>query len=376
MMKAALYRWIILVAAVLGVGLVYWGIRSRSPETPKPQAVAIRVLKVQKQSVPIILREVGTVFPNHSVSVRPRLDSQVTTVNFKDGDFVKEGELLFELDSRALVAQLNAQKATLEKEKAQLVNLQAQYERSSTLNKKGFEAKSNYDVAKASYEAQKATVDSAQAAVENTQVQLDYTRIVAPLSGRAGTINTTVGNTVKTTDSAPLVTINQVNPIKVQVSLPQQYLDDVRLAMLKGPVPVTAHHDDFPKPFVGKLIYVDNNVDQSSGRFAARAVFENPKEELWPGMYVTLELELGIQKDVVVVPEHVLQHGQGGDFVFVIVQGKAQYQTIKVERLQGGVAVVSKGLVGGETVASDGFLSLKDGIEVDINPAMKAKAAP
>src|SRR5262249_5366383 len=158
---------------------------------------------------------------------------------------------------------------------------------------------------------------------DNIATQLEYTRITAPIDGRTGTISVTLGNTVKAND-VPLVTINQMKPIRVQLSLPQQYLERVRDSMATSEVPVTARHEGSSVASEGKLDYIDNAVDQSSGTFAARAIFANEDEILWPGMFVTLEIRLGNQVDALTVPEVAVQHGQGGgDFVFVIANGKA-----------------------------------------------------
>lgn len=376
MVWAGKSKLVILSAVAVGAAVVLYLIRKPAPENTQLPPVAVQVLPVLRQDMPILIREVGSVVANQTVPLKARLDSQITAVNFKDGDLVTEGQILFKLDDRSLKAQLNAQQATLEKEQAQLVNLEAQFNRSATLNKKGFEAKSNYDIAKAAFEAQKATVAAAKAALENTQVLLGYTTIQAPIRGRAGTINATVGNTVKAVDAQALVTINQVQPIRVQVSLSQQYLDDVRHAMQQKVVTVKAYHDDYPQPFVGKLIYVDNAVDQATGRFAARAQFENPNEELWPGMFVTLELQLGIQADALVVPEQAIQRGQKGEFVFVIRKNKAYKQDVSLSRIQGGQAIITKGLYVNEPVVVDGFLSLTDGSEVKILAPTAAKETP
>ena len=325
---------------------------------PKTQAVTIRVDTVKTQDVPINISQVGTVVANQTVAVRSRLDSQLTEVKFKDGDAVQEGDVLFVLDDKALTAQLRQAQATL-------ANLRAQYERSKALITKKFISQADLDKALADYESQKAAADV-------IATQLEYTQIKAPISGRTGTINVTVGNNVKANDTTPLVTINQLKPIRVQVSLPQQYLDAVRTAMSQGDVIVSAKRDNAEGASQGKLEYIDNTVDQASGTFAARALFANDDEALWPGMFVTLELTLGEQKQAITIPEVAIQRGQEGDFVFVIQGNKAERKPVKVLRIQSGIAVIDSGLAAGETVAVDGLMSLKSGSDVTINNAQPA----
>ncbi len=328
---------------------------------PKAQAVTIRVDTAKAQDIPINISQVGTVVANQTVAVRSRLDSQLTEVKFKDGDAVAEGDVLFVLDDKALTAQLRQAQATL-------ANLKAQYERSKALILKKFISQADLDKALADYEAQKAAADV-------IATQLEYTRIKAPISGRTGTINVTVGNTVKANDTEPLVTINQLKPIRVQVSLPQQYLDAVRTAMAQGEVTVSARRDNAAEAGVsrGKLEYIDNTVDQSSGTFAARALFANEDEALWPGMFVTLELTLGEQKQAITIPEVAIQRGQEGDFVFVIQGNKAERKPVKILRIQSNLAIIDKGVQAGETVAIDGLMSLKSGSDVTINNPSEAK---
>jgi multidrug efflux system membrane fusion protein len=199
-------------------------------------------------------------------------------------------------------------------------------------------------------------------------VQLEYTQITAPISGRTGTINITVGNTVKANDTQPLVTINQIKPIRVQASLPQRYLSAVRDAMASGAVEVLSRHEGSADQSRGALEYIDNNVDLATGTFAMRASFPNENEKLWPGMFVNLTLVLGNEKQVLTIPEVAVQHGQNGDYVFVIAGDKAANRPVKVSRMQESTAVIESGVEAGEQVAVDGLMSLKDGVAVSVQP--------
>jgi membrane fusion protein, multidrug efflux system len=359
-MRAVLKSKAFWVAALLAGGAFWWWQSGSSGDANKKPPVIVRVAPAEQKDVPLALKNVGTVVTSDSVAVKSRLDSQVMEVKFKDGDYVQQGDVLFLLDDRTLKAQLGEMQANLERDKAQLANLQAQYERSKQLALKEFTSKADLDNARAAYEAQHGTMGASEAAMQNIKVQLEYTRITAPISGRTGTINITVGNTVKANDTQALVVINQVKPILVQVSLPQRYLDAVRSAMVNGSVTVIATREGGAEASSGTLEYIDNTVDQSTGTFAARAIFPNDDEALWPGMFVNLTLTLGEEKNVTTVPEVAIQHGQSGDFVFVIAEDKAEKRAIKVARLQDSVAVIESGLKPGEQVAVDGLMSLTD----------------
>ncbi len=352
MRRAIGTKSVVAIMAVLAAGGWWWLHSGSDKNANQKPPVPVSVAAVKLQDVPLTLHDVGTVVTYQSVAIRSRLDSQITQVNFHDGDYVQKGQLLFVLDERQL-------KADRARDAAQLENLRRQFIRAKELAAKGYVAQADLDAAKAAYESQ-------QAAVASLQTQLEYARILAPISGRTGTIGITVGNTVKNND-APLVTINQVKPIRVQVSLPQHNLQAVRDAMARGKVTVEALPEGSTAgPARGTLEYIDNAVDQSTGTFAARASFPNDDEKLWPGMFVTFALMLGDEKGVLTVPEIAVQHGQDGDYAFVLAGGKAAKRTIKVERIENGTAIVASGLKAGEQVAIDGMMMLADGAAVSV----------
>jgi RND family efflux transporter MFP subunit len=364
---------LLVVLAILGGvgwgGYAYYksGEKKEKAFDPKRMPVAVSVAPATRKDIPFTLSAVGTVVTEQSVAVRSRIDSQLLEVKFKDGDEVKQGDLLFVLDSRAIEAQMAQQQANSARDRAQLENLKRQYDRIKGLSEKGFATTSGLDEARAAYEAQVATVNAAQAAINNMKVQIEYSRIMAPIGGRTGTINVTVGNTVKANDATPLVTINQVKPIRVQVSIPQKYLDAVRKAMAAGAVEVGALHEGPQTPSPGRLDYIDNSIDETTGTFTARASFANEDEALWPGMFVTATIRLGDQKGALTVPEVAIQHGQdGAEFVFVIEGGKAKKRPVKTERVQDGLALIAEGLNDGEQVATDGLMKLEDGSSVTV----------
>lgn len=349
------------------LGVVLWRIApSGDDKKHASPAVSVQTARAVRQNVPILAREVGTVVAYETVAVRSRLDSQVMEVHFKDGDTVKKGDVLFVLDDRALSAQMHEQEANLARDKAQLENAKLQWERAQKLLKSGFVAKANLDTAKAAFETAKAAVSATEAAIANLRVQLEYTRITAPIDGRTGTIAVTQGNTVKANDTTPLVTINQVQPIRVQFALPQRYLDRVATALKSGAVTVKATREGSATAATGVLEYIDNNVNTGSGTFGARALFQNTDTALWPGMFVTLQIELGVEANALTVPEQAVQQGQNGQYVFVIVGDKAVKRDVTISRTEGGNAVITGGVKDNESVAIDGLAQLTDGATVKV----------
>jgi multidrug efflux system membrane fusion protein len=374
------FNWGIVVALLVCVGgLWYWfshGVDKNAQKGPPP--VAVRTEPVEKRDVPLEIREVGNVVAYETVTVRSRIDSQIMEIKFHDGDAVKQGDELFILDDRTLKSQAEQFQANLERDRAQLENARRQYDRLAKLAKQGFETKSGLDAARTTFESQRATVNATQAALDSVRVQLGYTRITAPIDGRTGTINVTTGNTVKANDTTVLVSINRISPIRVQTSLSQIYFDRLRQAMNGGTVTAIAERDG-AKVAEGTVEYIDNAIDTSTGTFAIRARFENLDEKLWPGMFVTLTMRLGDEKDAIIVPEVAIQHGQQGDYVFVIDGDKAVKREVKIARLQGTSAVITDGVKEGEQVAVDGLMALKDGASVNAQanpPAPKPEAAP
>lgn len=370
---------VILLLAAAGIGVWLWNVRTVGGKSSGGAGaiIAIKTAAATKQSVPLTLSAVGNVVTYETVSIRSRIDSQVTGVHFKDGDEVKAGDLLFELDDKSLRAQAAQLEANIARDRAQLENAKHQYDRASALATKGFATKATTDDSTANVAVAQASLKASQAALDSVRVQLGYTRITAPISGRTGTINVTLGNNVKANDTQSMVTINQLKPIRVQASLPQQYFQSLRDAMAKGPVTVTVTKQNDTNASnaigTGTLDYIDNAVDATTGTFATRAGFANDDERLLPGMFVNVSLTLG-DEEALTIPEVAVQHGQAGDYVYVVQGDKALKREVKIARLQKEIAVIDHGLEPGETVATDGLLGLKDGATVKVSAV--AVAAP
>ncbi|MDB5491404.1 MAG: efflux transporter periplasmic adaptor subunit [Micavibrio sp.] len=346
---------------VSGVWLATTASAKDEPAPKAPAAVPVKIVPVARRDMPVTIRAVGTVTPFQTVAIKSRLDSQIMQVKFQDGDAVKKGDTLFVLDDRVLKSQLTQAQANLQRDKAQLQNAKQQNERTQKLAQQGYATGTTSDETKAAVESGIATVAADQAAIDNIRVQLGYTNITAPIDGRTGTINVTVGNNVKANDTTALVTINQIKPILVQVALPQSNFDAVRLAMAQGDVPASAKRDGSDAISAGKLQYLDNAIDQGTGTFVTRAAFPNVDESLWPGMLVNLSITLKEDKGVQVVPDVAIQHSPTGDFVFAIIGGKSVKKPVAVARMQDGFAVIAKGLEDTDQVVTDGQMSLKDG---------------
>lgn len=369
--------WVVLLSltAVVGWGGMHFSAGERAPSGPPP--VLVSTVNATLADVPLEIDQSGNVVAYETVAVRARIDSQIVAVKFKDGQRVEAGDLLFTLDDRTIKARIVEMQANVKRDEAQLENFRLQYERIKTLNEKGFQSAAALDAARANYDAQLALVGASKASLKNTQVQLDYTTITAPISGRTGTINVTEGNTVKANDTTPLVTINRVQPIWVNLSLPQEYFDAVRQGLEQGGVAVAVQARRTGSDVVseGKVEYIDNAIDPSSGTFAVRAVFPNTDEALWPGMFVNATLKLGVESQVLTLPEAAVQKGQDGYFVFAIEDGKARKQPVEVRRIARGVAVVKEGISEGQVVASDGLMSLRDGAPVKMRSESAAPAS-
>lgn len=361
--------WLVVLA---GVGFAiwhFWPAGKSGHDEIKVPSVLVHASAVTRTDVPLTVKLVGTVYPYQSVAIKARLDSQIREVRFKDGDRVRQGDILFVLDDSALQAQRQQYVANLARDQAQLANAKAQYERSAQLLKRGFETREKASVDKAAYESAKATVAATQAALNNSTIQLDYMTITAPITGRAGTINATLGNNVKANDTQPLVTINEVDPIRIQFSVPQRYFDELKTLLTTGEaVPVEARRNEDNTDRQGVLEYIDNAIDQSSGTFVARARFENADEKLWPGMFVDVIVTLKTIKNGLVIPAEAVQTLNDQDFVFVVNEQthKATKTPIHMLRLADGRALVTDGLSEGALVITDGLLRLTDGSVVEV----------
>jgi membrane fusion protein, multidrug efflux system len=333
--------------------------------------VPVVVTKVTKKPLPIVLEAVGTVQAIASIQIKARLDSQIMKVGVEEGALVKEGDLLFELDSRTLKAQLGQIEAQIRKDQAQIVQAKRDTERADGLLTKGAGTVVQRDNSSTTLKSLEAQLESDEATRQSVLTQLSFTEIRAPVSGRIGSISSKAGTVVRigdNTTTSALATINQVDPIYVAFAVPQVFLPDIRASMAKGEVKVNALIDDTRKQS-GIIAFLENNVDPLTGTVTAKARIDNATEGLWPGQFVKVEVILGVEPEAIAVPAPAIQLGPQGPYLFVVKDGVAELRNVVIKRTQNGESVIGKGLDGGEQVVVDGQLRLVNGANVGIRPA-------
>lgn len=330
--------------------------------------------QVERGPQPVEITAIGSVQAAEVVGVKARIDGIILDVHIADGQEVKEGELLFTLDSRTIEAQLRQAEANLQRDLAVSANAKRTLERQQALVASNIASQQAFDTARTAATTADQSIKASQAQIEALKVNLGYTKITAPISGRAGEIKLTKGNLVKANDTASLVTIRKLRPINVIFSVPQKHFSEMRDAMKTGKVAVTAQIPDRPDlTVVGEVTFYDNTIDQTTGTFQAKATFANQDNSLWPGMFAPLTVRLGVEADAISVPSAAIQTGQQGQYVYVVtpVDGsaemkQAELRPVTVARSVGTRSVIAKGLQPGETVVTDGQLRLTNGSRVEI----------
>jgi multidrug efflux system membrane fusion protein len=327
----------------------------------------VNVAKAVQKTVPIEVTLIGAGEAYSTVSVKAQVNAVLEQVHFKQGDFVKKGELLFTLDARPFQAALQQAQATLARDKAQAALDEVQAERYTKLYTEGVAPKEQYDQAKAAAEAQEAAVRADEAAVESSKLQLQYCWIYSPIDGRTGALQVYPGNIVKENDVPVLIVINQITPTYVDISVPEQYLGEVKKFMAQGRLPVQATPYGDTGPETGYLSFVDNTVDTTTGTIKLKATFANANHRLWPGQFSTVMIRLSEEENATVVPSQAVQTGQSGDFVFVVKPDlTVESRPVKVTRTVGNDSVIAQGIKWGETIVTDGQLRLIPGSKIQI----------
>jgi len=351
-----------------------------APGPPPPVPVVATV--VEQKDVPLRLHAIGTVEAYSTVAVKTQITGELTGVYFKEGDDVHKGQLIFTLDKRPFEAELNQAQSMLAKDEASAANARLQQKRYEALVKEGVVSKEQYDQLETAAQASDAAVAADKAAVENAKVQLIYCSIYSPIDGRTGNLIVHQGNMVKANDTPALVNINQVEPIYVTFTLPQQYLADVKRYSQNGDLPVEAvvpgtNPDDQSGQVRGKLSFIDNQVDSATGTIKLKGIFVNGNRRLWPGQFVDTYLTLKTQANALVIPTQALQNGQQGTFVYVIKEDSSvEARPITVTEGQQGLVVVQKGLAVGERIVTDGQLRLLPGSKVQVKQPTAVSIQP
>lgn len=339
--------------------------------------VPVLVADVVKKDMPVNLRAIGRVTPTQTVALRPQVTGQIAEVHIKDGQDVKAGDILFTIDRRSFEVALAEAKAGLAQTKAEADNAMDQEKRYLTLAKDGAVPQKELEQAQATAKAAASQTSGAEAAVQRAQLNLEYCDVRAPISGRTGRILADVGN-VASAYQTDLVVINQINPIEVTFSLPEQQLPALQRGLASGALKVRAH-TSLPERLdtEGRLEFLDNTVRPNTGTIDVRATFKNDPLILWPGQYANLSVEVSVDKDAVVAPARAVQPGQESAFVFVVnPDGTAHAVNVEVARMVESEAVISAGLKGGEKVVVDGQDRLRDGGKVSIKKSLEDAAAP
>jgi membrane fusion protein, multidrug efflux system len=370
------------VAAIAGGGYWYWDRQGTTGATaaeaqPKGKKgkgkgkgergpITVKAAQAVVKPMPVMIEAVGTVEPEHSVQIRAQVNGVLQAVHFKEGDRVKAGQVLFQIDPRTFQAQYNQALAQLSRDKAQLENARAQQERLEPLLKREYITRQEYDVAVTSAKSLEATVQADQAAAEAARIQLDFARIRSPISGRTGTLAVKPGNLVSAGSGTPLVTINTMDPILVSFSIPERQLEDIRRFQNDRQMRIEILPDrNAPAVAEGKLVFIDNTVTPQTGTVLLKTRVPNANEVIWPGQFVNVRIVLTIEPEAVVVPEAAVQPGQDGSFVYLIDENsKVKIQPIKISRQLGGEVVIASGLKGGDQVITEIPQALETGATV------------
>jgi RND family efflux transporter MFP subunit len=339
------------------------GSNTQAPARTVERAVPVDVAVAVKKRVPVRVDLLGTVTPIASVAVKTRVDTEIVGVHFQDGAMVRNGDILFTLDARALEAQLHQAEGTLAKDRAQLEGAERDVRRYTDLVSKGATPVINLDNAKTQAEIYQAAIMADQALVDNLKVQIGYCTIRASISGRISMASVKVGNFVRQADLTPIATIIQTAPVYVTFSMPQRMLAELRASLANESANIEALVPGDPRKASGQVSMIENTVDQTTGTVPVRATMPNTDEILWPGTLVTVRLNFR-EEDAVAVPSVAVQVSQEGSYVFVIKDGVSRVQPVKVARTLENETVLESGLEGGETVVTEGQLLLRNGTKV------------
>jgi multidrug efflux system membrane fusion protein len=349
-------------------GYVSPAVKAADPPAPQTQpGIPVTPGVVAAADVPVFLAGIGTVQPYNMVLIKTRVDGQITKVSFREGEEVKAGDPLVQIDPRSYKAAYDQAAANLEKDQANLANAQVNFQRDAAL------LTSNLAVSRQQYDNDKATVavdqaldDADKAAVELAQINLDYCDIRAPISGRLGVRLVDVGNIVHANDTTGLVSITQTKPIFVTFTMAQEHLHKIHEKQAQGDLKVLAYgSDNVTLVSEGKLSVIDNAVDQATGTIKLKGVFENAYERLWPGEFVNVRLILNTRKGAPTVPAETVQEGPDGKYVYVIKpDDTVSRRPVQVSAVQDGIAVIDKGLEPGEKVVVNGQYRLTEGARI------------
>ncbi len=330
-------------------------------------AVPVKTGDVMQQNIPVQINAIGTVEAYNTVSVKALVGGEIIGVQFKEGQDVQQGDVLFQIDPRPYEAALKQAEAQLARDAAQAKNADEQAKRYEILVQKDYVSKDQYDQFRSTADSLAAAVQADKANVDNGRLQLAYCTIKSPIDGRVGSVLINKGNVIKANDLT-MVTINKIAPIYVTFSLPEQNLANIKKYMAEGSLQVDAViPGDEKRPVQGKLTFINNAVDTATGTIQLKGTFENKDKRLWPGQFINVVLTLTTQRNAVVMPAAALQTGQQGQYVFVVKPDfTVESRPVTVAWSYGELAVVAQGVTPGEKVVTDGQLNLITGVRVEL----------
>ena len=342
------------------------------PAPPPKRPVAVTVAPAERGPVPYVIGANGQVEPINSVAIQAQAGGVITDVLFKEGADVALGQPLIKIDPRPFEAALRQAEAMLARDQASAANAVRDAERYAALVQKDYVTKSQADQAVAAAAAQTAVVDADKAAVENARLNLEYTTIRAPIAGRTGSLLVHAGNVVRPGGGEPLVTINQIHPIRIRFAVPERYLAEVQRYAKAGKVRVIANLATTGEPEAGVLSFVENAVDTVTGTVTLKGEFPNTSGRLWPGQFLPVQVELYVEPNAVTIPTAAIVVGQNGSYVFVVEAGNTvRVQPVVTERAYQDRTIVTKGLDAGTSVVTDGQSRLEAGVKIDVRPGVQ-----
>lgn len=362
----------VLVALAVGGIAAYFSTDIRAKEARKaakgPPPVSVTVASAVQETVPIRVQVIGNVEPYLTVGIKARVDGQINAVNFREGEQVRKGDVLFRIDPRPYEAALRQAEANALRDRAARDQARSQDRRYQDLLEKNFVSKEAYAQIRTNAQTAEATLKASEAALENARLNVEYCTIRSPLDGFVGKVLLQAGNLVKANDVNPLVVINQVRPVYVSFAVPEQKLPEIRKYQAAAPLRVDVLLPDrAAAPVSGQLVFIDNAVDPSTGTIRLRAQFENADAALWPGQFVNVSVRLYEEPNAIVIPSQAIQSGPQGQYVYVVGDDMvADVRPIAVQEVDGERAIIARGLTKGERVVTRGQLRLGPKTRVQI----------
>jgi multidrug efflux system membrane fusion protein len=368
------------LAGVTGAGYLFLqhsGRDKAAAAATSGAAIPVTTAAAEKKDVPLYVRGIGTVQAYNQAVIKTRVDGAIVKVSFQEGQDVKAGDPLFQVDPRPFQATLDQASANRARNHAQLIGAQLDLTRYIATSKLGYEPIQLRDEQRARVDALKASIVADDAAIQTARLNLDYSDIRAPFDGRTGTRLVDIGNLVQASQATSLVSITQIKPIFVALTVPQDVNDQVRINQAAGVLVVVAYSSSDAELARGVLSVIDNQIDTATGTLRLKATFENADERLWPGQFVNVRVLLATRRDVVTVPQRALMQSSAGYFCYVVkADGTAERRAIEIGDVQDGIAVIGRGVDAGESVVIAGQFRLTDGARVQVEPPAVALARP